>query len=665
MRQIFPTLEEINKAVSFNPAGRRRSVVCHSKAIADTIRDQQYFLSPSDLAHGRFRYLDKLIYFTAQSIAHLSYENYAYACLAITGLNKLSVKSNVDLSLYRRHQNDAHFAAKADYSPTGNRASSSSQLVRKRSSFMIASNSLSESTEQSMLSEVKIEINDNKWAKFMSYTDIISAGLRSSGESLSRIAKEDIDRQGSKTSLDHVSQSFRIKKGISNLTSSQRSLSRQSSAKNNLAIDHMNISHDNSLSQVDPSNGLKHRGLSPQGSFKAMLKTNDYPRQLSPKNLDIDAPIHENGSINTAPPVDANTSSDRDKKSAGGSIALPAISLGRGNSTSISFNRQASALLSGAEQQPIAQESTSKKKTASPSSMTGMRANSLRMNSESDYAKSKKMAANLTAQLLLDWLETRTDALLPVEFIEKLTECWTEHGQLSSNSRKKSEEKVEEANASYKQAQRDDSGSQPANTPIDRFNTAIVADYPPELVNSVYGLLSSHLDRYKLELLNALVVMYRYLRRAGLDWSALQLAKLQQEETFKDGSETQALDALVGLRLAIACMHARKRCPGLIRQRGLVMDIVKVFLLKSTNSEYVIINNITFSEESYQQIKNSIGVALLLHIDVVFRTLNLLVDNYWSCHDEGFHRGGSLVSWKEVATGIAQDGNRAENGKSE
>lgn len=60
--------------------------------------------------------------------------------------------------------------------------------------------------------------------------------------------------------------------------------------------------------------------------------------------------------------------------------------------------------------------------------------------------------------------------------------------------------------------------------------------------------------------------------------------------------------------------------------RALVIDLVKVFLLKSTASELVIINNITFSEDSYEHVKNTIGSQVIFQLDVVFRTLRLLAE---------------------------------------
>jgi hypothetical protein len=99
--------------------------------------------------------------------------------------------------------------------------------------------------------------------------------------------------------------------------------------------------------------------------------------------------------------------------------------------------------------------------------------------------------------------------------------------------------------------------------------------------------------------------------------------------------EMRALDCLVGLRLSIALMQARKQSSALVRRRGLIIDLVKIFLLKTSHSESVIINNITFSAETYYQIEANIGSLLLAQLDVIFRTINLLVDSFWRMKDHG------------------------------
>lgn len=120
--------------------------------------------------------------------------------------------------------------------------------------------------------------------------------------------------------------------------------------------------------------------------------------------------------------------------------------------------------------------------------------------------------------------------------------------------------------------------------------------YEDELIQAIYSTLAQRLSRCKLELLSTLVEMYRFIRLAGFDYTIkLQSKPPEQTSTTHSpkngtggghggsssssssssaarnaelaGSETQALDALVGLRIAIACMHARKKNSNLVRRR--------------------------------------------------------------------------------------------------
>lgn len=136
--------------------------------------------------------------------------------------------------------------------------------------------------------------------------------------------------------------------------------------------------------------------------------------------------------------------------------------------------------------------------------------------------------------------------------------------------------------------------------------------------------------------------MYRSIRQSAQHLTNMRLAESNIEYNPQHGSDAEALDALVGLRLAIACMHARKGSQGLIRRRSLTMDLVKMFLLKGSNSEIVIINNITFSEDTYEQIKANIGEHLLSQLDVLFRTLRILTDGDWP----NSHHNPLMIRWR-------------------
>jgi hypothetical protein len=64
--------------------------------------------------------------------------------------------------------------------------------------------------------------------------------------------------------------------------------------------------------------------------------------------------------------------------------------------------------------------------------------------------------------------------------------------------------------------------------------------------------------------------------------------------------------------------------------RSLPVDLVKLFLLKTSKAEFIVINNITFNEDNYEQIKQNFGESLLIQIDIIFRTLRLLIEYHWN-----------------------------------
>ena len=94
------------------------------------------------------------------------------------------------------------------------------------------------------------------------------------------------------------------------------------------------------------------------------------------------------------------------------------------------------------------------------------------------------------------------------------------------------------------------------------------AERESSFVDEISQCLRSHLDRYKMELLDSLVVMYRTIRVAGIDYMVSKSADgAFNPDTFEGCSEGEALEALVCLRLSIAAMHARKQVHGLVKNR--------------------------------------------------------------------------------------------------
>lgn len=215
------------------------------------------------------------------------------------------------------------------------------------------------------------------------------------------------------------------------------------------------------------------------------------------------------------------------------------------------------------------------------------RQNSLRQNTDNELNNSKKVSVNCYAQLLLDWLETRQDALCDEKVITALVEAWRRHfpniGQLGSTE----------------SMRKDIQNAAPASV---------------ALWNDVYDLLPNLFNRSQRCLLSTIVNVYRDIRQKGIE----------------EHEEIPAMDILVGLRFSIALIHARKSNPQLIRQRSLNLEIVKVFILKHADMERVLINNINFAEEHYESVKLNVGPELVEHLDIVLRTLELLIENGWS-----------------------------------
>ena len=149
--------------------------------------------------------------------------------------------------------------------------------------------------------------------------------------------------------------------------------------------------------------------------------------------------------------------------------------------------------------------------------------------------------------------------------------------------------------------------------------------------------------------------MYISVRAAAKKWTDVNhhnSMDASESATVEGSNEADALDALVGLRFTIAMMHARKDHNNLVRHRALLMDVVKVFLLKSARSEVVLINNIAFTEENYYQIENTIGATLLCSLDVVFRTFRLLTDFSWHYNH---YDSSDKVGWRGDLLGKQDD----------
>jgi hypothetical protein len=146
----------------------------HSKTIAHSVKDQQYTLSVDELESRQFKWLSKLIVVTSSALQALTAENFNICCSAITGLNKLvpKVESPSPMAL----------------SPTLvlereiNSAQNNYLASPKVSSFTIASNAMSESAEEQIMRNIKIEINANDWRTLKSLSEVAISDLGQQGK---------------------------------------------------------------------------------------------------------------------------------------------------------------------------------------------------------------------------------------------------------------------------------------------------------------------------------------------------------------------------------------------------------------------------------------------------------------------------------------------------
>jgi hypothetical protein len=63
-------------------------------------------------------------------------------------------------------------------------------------------------------------------------------------------------------------------------------------------------------------------------------------------------------------------------------------------------------------------------------------------------------------------------------------------------------------------------------------------------------------------------------------------------------------------------------------KRALSLDVVKIFLTKQA-ARGVVINNITFNEDNYANVKTHLGTNLIDRIHAVVKTIWLLIKTNW------------------------------------
>jgi hypothetical protein len=87
--QIFPMYEA---DVSPKKGSKASIPTLHIKLIKQSVLDQQYFLTSSELYCNKYRYIHKLMDYTTSLMKCIAREHFLIACLAITGLIQMIIK---------------------------------------------------------------------------------------------------------------------------------------------------------------------------------------------------------------------------------------------------------------------------------------------------------------------------------------------------------------------------------------------------------------------------------------------------------------------------------------------------------------------------------------------------------------------------------------------
>lgn len=341
---MFPVLSEDS-----DDRSNAKGPTLYLKTITQSVQDQHYTLDLSEIHEKQYYTVHKLLFLASSALANLSEENFSITCLAITGLTKLMVKNPNQTSL--DVDNEDPGAVRSD-----NVVGISSKLLRKKSSFMVATNSLSESSEETLLIDIKTELNVNKWTRIKSVLDIVSTRTTN----------------------------------IKGLISGANQKSHVFSTRNSSAISSANKT-DSGAQRHPSSDDSKIDGAVVE------IGKNENSKFVSGAGFHG---IHmdHSSAYNSAP----NKAVQR------------AISLRSAISNDSNLHEHELPLLS-----------------------SKLKQNSLRANTDPDYLKSKKISANVVAQILLDWLETRKDSIFTKEVVDHLMYLWRKKGISSPQESKK------------------------------------------------------------------------------------------------------------------------------------------------------------------------------------------------------------------------------------
>lgn len=391
--QIFPVLEETVAGPKRSNASKKDTPSLHLKTIKLSVQDQQFFLSPAEVESHRFKYIHKTVFYCSTAMKRLSFEHFILACLAVTGLTRLTIKKNLEMDT---DDTNGKFPMLNGLAPT----KSARKLLKKKSSFMVATNSLSESGEENILTEVKLELNRNNWTRLFAITDVVAADLLTHPDSFRTNRRES------------ANQSFlQLRKGLST----------QDDASVHSTDKHEKVAEKLVLPAITPAD----RGDN-QHHQQVLSKTQS---QLSSAALDIvkeESHSSISNNMSSGNPLFASSvdeESDRLKQTSSDGLSPPS------SSQHTETPEKKSPPQKGPSRKGDDTSSPPTRSIGPPAlSMSRLRANSLRVISDAEIAKSKKMAINLVAQLLLDWLETRQQPLLSSQHVQEIGDIWKSHG---------------------------------------------------------------------------------------------------------------------------------------------------------------------------------------------------------------------------------------------
>lgn len=439
--QVFPVIEHVKKTSSSSAA----PAPLHLKTIKGSVQDQQHFLTPAEQANHRYKYIHKVVHYTTTAMKRLAHDHFLIACLAITGLTRLNIKRNLDLeadeTMGHGSGGGGGVVGGAATGGVGRGVGlrGSRMQLKKKNSFMVATNSLSESGEENILTELKMEVNGNKWSRLFTIADVVSADLARNPDSVRTMNYR-----------ENTSSFSNLRKGMSSYETSGADF-----------LPSMQMQEESNTTPVIPILPSPHaHALGTSGSQHAFSQ------------MALEVVEEGEGEANTTSGEALNTASlDEEKVAEGRGFPLAPLAAGHTTTTtpsasSTTTTTTATTLHPHPPPHVKAQSEVGMGKEAEKGntnnnnnnhgngtnssggggggagaglrslSLSRLRANSLRVMSDTELAKSKRMSVNLVAQLLLDWMETRQNPLFSEEVVTQLGQLWTKHGHRYFSSSK-------------------------------------------------------------------------------------------------------------------------------------------------------------------------------------------------------------------------------------